>query len=218
MNGAVQGDAMTTARTPEPNASSVRFFDGPAGHARRRELAELEHAGQVERQHEEQDRERADHRRRLQLEAPAQLLAGGAQRGEQPRPARRTSARRPRRTRPASWRSVGRRVVVRREAQHLQRQHREHAGHQVEDQAADERGHDGERERQAVAAGHRRRREIERGRGARARLRPGDDGAGERDVDRRRARARRSRRRRSRRPRCDPSGPRAWTPPAASAR
>ena len=27
MNGAVQGDAMTTARMPEPNASSVRFFE-----------------------------------------------------------------------------------------------------------------------------------------------------------------------------------------------
>src|SRR6266540_4317390 len=26
MNGAVHGDAMTTASTPEPNASSVRFF------------------------------------------------------------------------------------------------------------------------------------------------------------------------------------------------
>ena len=54
MNGAVQGDAMTTASTPEPNASTMRFFADhsatPDGH----ELPELEHAREVQRQHEEQ--------------------------------------------------------------------------------------------------------------------------------------------------------------------
>ena len=129
-----------------------------------------------------------DDRRRLQLEAPAQLLAGGAQRGEQQRRARRTSARRPPANATASWRSVGLRVVVRREAQHLERQHREHAGHQVEDQAADERGHDA----RARASGRRRprgaRREIERRRAARARASaPAATVPATRDVDRRRA-------------------------------
>ena len=46
--------------------------------------AELEHAREIERQHEEQHREADHHRRRLQLEAPAQLFSGRAQASSRP--------------------------------------------------------------------------------------------------------------------------------------
>ena len=92
MNGAVHGDAMTTARTPDSAALTYWLrADQPAGR-RRHERRELEHARQVERQHEEQQRETGDDRRRLQLEAPAELLAGGAQDEQQIPRAPRTCA------------------------------------------------------------------------------------------------------------------------------
>src|SRR5207245_5152597 len=51
------------------NAISAR----PSGDGGWRELAELEYARQVQREHEEQDRKRGDYGWRLQLEAPAEL-------------------------------------------------------------------------------------------------------------------------------------------------
>ena len=60
MNGAVHGDAMTTASTPE--SERIERADCATSSRRAataRSVAELEHAGQVEREHEEQQRERA---------------------------------------------------------------------------------------------------------------------------------------------------------------
>ena len=100
MNGAVQGEAIATASTPERKSlatgcrACARASDDGARHA------ELEHAGQVEPDQGEQRGQRGHHRRRLQLEAPAQLRAGGAQRQHQRRPAPGTTAPR-RRCRPA---------------------------------------------------------------------------------------------------------------------
>ena len=79
MNGAVQGDAIATASTPDANAFAPRFECDHVATLRWQQRAELEHARQVQCHHEEQQRQRADDRRRLQLEAPAELLAGGAQ-------------------------------------------------------------------------------------------------------------------------------------------
>ena len=160
----------------------------PSGDARRRQLAELEHAGQVERQHEEQDRERGHHRRRLQLEPPAELLARRAQRREH-------EAQRDEREHHAAGEGDGlpaqRRpaVLVRGKAQHLDRQHREHAGHQVENDAAQQREQHRRGERQALRPG-RRRDQVQRGRGGERGLRPGGHAAGQRDVDGHRARLR----------------------------
>ena len=108
-----------------------------------------------------------DDRRRLQLEAPAQLLAGGAQRGEQ-QPQRDERQHDAGRERDGLAPQRRPRVVVRREAQHLERQHREHAGHQVED-AGRRRARTRARARASGRrADRRRRREIERRRRPRA--------------------------------------------------
>ena len=164
----------------------------PARHAGRRELTELEDAGQVEREHEEEDGERAHDRGRLQLEAPAQLFPAGPQRGERraQRDERQHDAARERDGFVAHRRAG---VLVCREAEHFQREHRKNARHEIEDEAADERRDDGDGERDGIAVGASSGREIERGRGGRRRLGPRGDAAGHGDVDRRRARVAESR-------------------------
>ena len=80
MNGAVHGDATITASTPERERIERPVVRGPRGRDRRgHEHAELEHARQIEREQEEQEREPGHDGGRLQLEAPAELLARGAQ-------------------------------------------------------------------------------------------------------------------------------------------
>ena len=69
------------------------------GHAHRQEGAELEQPGQVQADQREQRGQCRDHRRRLQLEAPAELLAGRAQ-GQHQGAQRRRTRRRRRRCRP----------------------------------------------------------------------------------------------------------------------
>ena len=170
MNGAVHGDAMTTASTPEPNASSVRFFDDQP----------VTPDGASWPNSNTPDRLSASTKNSI---ASALTTAGDCSWKPQPScsPAARSAASAapsatnvsttPAANATASRRIVAPRVLVRREAQHLQRQHREHAGHQIEDQAADERGHDGDGERDGIVAAASRGREIERGRGCRRGLR-----------------------------------------------
>ena len=181
MNGAVHGEATTTASTPDANASTVRFCrrDSPR-RPTARTAPNSNTPSRLSAEHEEQRGQRGDHRRRLQLEAPAELLAGRAQRGQRRGRARRTSARRRRRTRPppgAAW--PGCRDASAKPST-LSRQHREHAGHQVEDDPADER--EQQRRRRATArpppARRGRRRQIDRGR--RAAAAPGFAPGGER--------------------------------------
>jgi hypothetical protein len=95
MKGAVQGEAIATASTPDRKALSHRVLRLQRGDAAGQHGAELEHAGQVQRDQREQRRQRATTSRRLQLEAPAELLAGGAQRQHQPAQRQRRTATTP---------------------------------------------------------------------------------------------------------------------------
>ena len=109
MNGAVHGDAMTTASTPEPNASSVRFFAVQFGDApTATSWPNSNTPDRLSASTKNSTASAVTTARRLQLEAPAELLAGGAQRDEQRGPARRTSTMTPPANAIASWRSVGR--------------------------------------------------------------------------------------------------------------
>jgi hypothetical protein len=146
MNGAVR---VTRHHREHARAERVdgTILRRPAGDARRRELSEFEHAGQVEREHEEQHRERGDDLRRLQLEAPAKLLAAGAQRRQQ-EPQRNEGRDDAACERDCLMAQRGFGVMVRRESQHLERKNREDAGHQVEDHSAHERGNDRDCERE----------------------------------------------------------------------
>ena len=144
----------------------------------RQELTDLEHAREIEREHEKQHRQPGNDRGRLKLEAPAELCSARAKREEEPRqqPERNdhpAAERKTVRARRAGVEALGR------ESEYLERKHREHAGHQIEQDASDER--DAERE---ITAGRYRRR------GDRHRRGPGwtgDNAAGERHIDRRSA-------------------------------
>ena len=96
MKGAVQGEAIATASTPDRKALATGWRASSEATTGRQEGAELEQARQVQPDQGEQRGQRRHHGRRLQLEAPAQLLAGGAQRQHQ-----RAQAPRKRRTTPA---------------------------------------------------------------------------------------------------------------------
>ena len=78
MNGAEHGDAMTTASTPDKASLTYGLLRVPAGERRRQQQTNLEQAGQIQREHEEQQRQTGDDHRRLQLEAPAELLLRAA--------------------------------------------------------------------------------------------------------------------------------------------
>ena len=158
MNGAVHGEATTTARTPEPNASIVRLLLDHSATPDGASWPNSNTPDRFKREHEEEDRQRRHDRRRLQLEPPAELFARGAQRRQQhsQRNERKNDA-----GRECNGLVMQRRlsIVMRREAQHLEREHREYARHQVEQQAADERGRERNRQRKSADLG--RRREIQ---------------------------------------------------------
>ena len=153
----MQGVATTTASTPVKKAPVVPLVRGQALAHAGEAAADLEHAGEVEADHEEQigDQQRED--RRLELEAPAHLADAGADRdhdgghrGEGDQHAR----------------GVGDAVAPHRaalmagqprEGRGLHRQHREHAGHQVQDQAAQQGEQQRLDERERLAALARRR-------------------------------------------------------------
>ena len=152
-------------------------------------------AEQVQPDDEEEHRQRRDDPRRLQLEAPAERAAGLLQGDQQAREQhegqdytdREGDAVHSHRT------AVG---AMLREPDQLQRQHRKHAGHQVQDQSADECGPEGgeqrhrrgrRRDRRGRTRGRRcnctcdERRIDDRGPAARLRRAAvGDDHAGER--------------------------------------
>ena len=136
MNGAVQGEATAAASTPGEEGVERRIARAQRGDAGRQQRPEFEHAGEVEADEREQRGERRHDAGRLQLKAPAELLAARARRDQQAgqREEGEHHARGVgQRTAPALARGIAR---VLRERQHLERQHREHAGHQVEDHAA----------------------------------------------------------------------------------
>ena len=152
MKGAVQGVATTTASTPVKKAPVVpplrRQALADAGEA----AADLEHAGEVEADHEEEigDQQRED--RRLELEAPAHLADGGADRDDDRRHGGEGDQH---------ARGVGDAVAPHRaplvagqprEGRGLHGEHREHAGHQVQDQPAQQREQQRLDERQLLAA------------------------------------------------------------------
>ena len=101
------------------------------------QLAKLEQAGQVERNQREQCGQAGYHPRILQLEAPAQLFAGGAQRQQQ-HAQQQYAGQHAQRIGDAADAQRRGAVGVARKAHHLDRQHREHAGHQVQQQAAEQ--------------------------------------------------------------------------------
>ena len=80
MNGAVQGVATSVVKHAgeERGAIAVALSQGVAD--AREAAAHLEHARQVQSHGEQQIDHQGDEQRRLQLEAPADLLAAGAQR------------------------------------------------------------------------------------------------------------------------------------------
>ena len=125
MNGAVQGEATTTASTPER-----KWPDEPPAIESRNSKS----AREIEREEQEEDREHRDGDRRLELEAPAELLPERAQADEQPgeEPERDEHAR-------DVQPGIPQPRMPLREPEHLDRQHRQHARHQVEQQSARER-------------------------------------------------------------------------------
>ena len=169
MNGAVHGDAMTTASTPEPNASTVRFFA----------VKFATPDGASWPNSKTPDRLSASTKKSI---ASTVTTAGDCSWKPQPScsPAARSAASRSpsatnvmttparERERLAAQRRLA--VVVRGEAQHLERQHGEHARHQVEDDAAQEgeRNRDGERQPGVRRHGCRRARGCSAGGAARA--------------------------------------------------
>ena len=101
--------------------------------------SQMEYAGQAQPHGEQQIGQQRDGDRRLQLEAPPDLGAGGAH-AEQHAPQRRERQRGRRRCRPAPCRRTlaPRPAGLLDQGQHLDGEHRKDAGHQVEDHAADE--------------------------------------------------------------------------------
>jgi len=83
MNGAVQGEAMATASTPDKNASATGWRSCTAGQSGGQQVADVQPARQVHGQQGKQHGQAGDDSRRLQLEAPAQLLATRPQRQQQ---------------------------------------------------------------------------------------------------------------------------------------
>ena len=125
-----------------------------AGHAGGQERAELEQTGQVQADQGEQRRQRRHHAGALQLEAPAQAFAGGAQ-GQQQRTQRGEGQNHAGGVGQAAE-AVGAPVIgVAGEADHLDGQHREHAGHQVQDQATEQRTQQHQHQRRGAACGGR---------------------------------------------------------------
>jgi hypothetical protein len=82
MKGAVHGEAMTTTSTPEPNASIVRFFDDQLATPEGTNWPNSKTPERLSASTKKRIGHRGHHRRRLQLEAPAELFACGTQRGE----------------------------------------------------------------------------------------------------------------------------------------
>ena len=186
MNGAVHGDATTTASTPDSAAFDVRVVRGPARRGRRHERRELEHARQVEREHEEEHARGRDHRRRLQLEAPAELLARRAQREEhrRERDERHDDARAEREAL-AGAASSGCRGRARRAHSALSDSTGNTHGIRFSTTPPTNANSDRGDERQRASAGGRGGATLQRGRRRARGLRSRDHGAGERDVDRR---------------------------------
>ena len=133
--GAGRGDGHGQHASQEGIAGGAAGLQ--AGDAGGQHRAELEQAGQVQSDDGEQRGQRGHHQRALQLEAPADGLARRAQAQQQA--AQRHEGQHHARGVGQAGTAVGGFVVrVLGEGQHLDGQHREHAGHEVEDQAADQ--------------------------------------------------------------------------------
>ena len=124
-------------------------MNGAAGH----HLAELKQTGQVQTQQGEQHRQCRDHGRGLQLKAPAQLLAGTAQR-QQGRPQQDQRQHHTGGVGQARSAVLGAALAWLGKAQHLDGQHREYTRHEVEQQTTDE-GAQQSQSQTACAAGRR---------------------------------------------------------------
>ncbi len=141
MNGAVQGVATIVARTPVKNVPGRRPERGRA--ARRRPASAHAKArdpsGQAQPHCEEEIREHRDKDRRLQLKAPADRLAAGAQREQ--RGAERCKAyKHPRRIGEPVIGPLGAMPVsVLRNAEQFQGKDWKDAGHRIEFDTAEKR-------------------------------------------------------------------------------
>jgi len=100
--------------------------------------ADLEKSAQVECEDKQESRHAENEARRLQLKPPAELRTAGAQhqqhRGQ--RPERKQHAEREDEPVQGDFPAVAARLVH--EAEDLDAEHRENAGHEIEDEAADE--------------------------------------------------------------------------------
>jgi hypothetical protein len=121
----------------------------PAGQAAGREIAEFEDAEQVQCDQREEQGQTDHHRRLLQLEAPADLVAAGAQQQQQSGQREEAQHHTGRVSRCADVALVR---LLAYQRQRLQAEHREHAGHQIEQQAAQE----GQQQAERQAGGRRR--------------------------------------------------------------
>jgi hypothetical protein len=146
MKGAVQGLATTHREHAgeEIAGRAAAFGELLPGSAQSR--ADLEYTGQVQADGGHHIGQCRDHHRLLQLEAPAQREAGAAQRerqaadrGEAHQHAQRVPER--------AGLGVATAAPALGQRQRLERQHRQHAGHQVQDQAAAQRQQQGEQQR-----------------------------------------------------------------------
>ncbi|MNT59080.1 hypothetical protein D3C72_1965550 [compost metagenome] len=100
-------------------------------------MAKLEQARQVEADHGKQGCQQCHHQGRLQLKAPAQLLPGGTE-DQQEASQRQEGQHHACCVGQACHALLAQLVAVAGEAQHLDGQDREHAGHQVQDEATDQ--------------------------------------------------------------------------------
>ncbi len=171
MNGAEHGEATTTASTPD-SASLTTASSRSSRSATTAATGRISNSpDRFSASTKNSSASPAIDRRRLQLEAPAELLllprAGNEHGSEQPE--RHDDSGRECEPVLAHRRTI---AALRREAQHLQRQHREHAGHQVQQHAADQRERDRGAQRQRVRRPARAAALREAFRGRRCRRRP----------------------------------------------
>jgi len=143
MNGAVQGEATSTASTPVAKLPR-RWWPSEVAHGlrvqQRAPPRDTSNAPQqVQPDPEKQRSQQRDHQGACTLKAPAQLRAPGAQRdqyaGQQHEARHRTGGK----GEPVSAQRRIAAMAVLHQRQQLQRQHREHAGHQVQDQAPEKK-------------------------------------------------------------------------------
>ena len=134
--GARRGHDRGQDAAQEGSAESAPRIHPPAEPDQRR--ADLEDAEETQAEHEDNDRQDDDEGRRLELESPAQLLSPGPQGDQDGRQREKgdQDARGEDHAVAAGLCRVVARLVD--EPEHLDGQHGEDAGHQVEDQAADE--------------------------------------------------------------------------------